>query len=184
MGGDALRICHTHQLSSCCICAWKCLRERGRRGVSYMSHTVAHKAGGRAGGALHICHTRRSQGRRCVTYMSHPSHLWQAARCVYVTRGRSQGRWCVTFMSHPSLTGQVVRYVYGTPVSPSLTGEERCYVYVTPVTHITDGALRMCHTRHSHGRRGIGKRRSFVLVNGFSGRSPALMSNTSITAAV
>jgi hypothetical protein len=27
------------------------------------------------------------------------------------------------------------------------------YVYVTPVTRMAGGALRICHTRHSHGRR-------------------------------
>jgi hypothetical protein len=39
-------------------------------------------------------------------------------------------------MSHPSLTRQAVRYVY-----------------VTPVSQTAGGALRICHTRHSYGKR-------------------------------
>jgi hypothetical protein len=40
------------------------------------------------------------------------------------------------YMSHSSLTWQAVRYVY-----------------VTLVTHMAGGALCICHTHHSHGRR-------------------------------
>jgi hypothetical protein len=56
-------------------------------------------------------------------------------------------------MSHPSLiTQQAVRYLYVTPVTHTVGSASPRYVYVTPVTHTAGSALRICHTRHSHGR--------------------------------
>jgi hypothetical protein len=46
--------------------------------------------------------------------------------------------YVLTYVSHPSLAWQAVRNIY-----------------VTPVSHMAGGALRLCYTRHSHGRRSV-----------------------------